>query len=77
MAAQITSTLVGDPAVSSALGLPSPNPAVRALLDAGGSVRRMLERLRPPPERPSFWPGRPAGRVYPDGYSLDQLGPRT
>jgi hypothetical protein len=75
-AAQITSALVGDPAVSRALSLPPPNSALCRVLEVGAGGRRLFERLRPPPRQPSFWPGRPAGAVYPQGYTLDQLGPR-
>jgi hypothetical protein len=75
-AAQITSTLVGDPAVSRALSLPAPRAALAGVLAAGAGLRRLIQRRLPPPEEPSFWPGRPAGAVYPNGYTLDQLGPK-
>lgn len=76
IAAQITSALVGDPRVSLALGLPAPRSAIGAALAAGARVRRIVQRRLPPRRRPSFWPGRPAGAVYPSGYTLDQLGPQ-
>lgn len=76
LAAHITSALVGDAAVSSALSLPARRRSVAAPLLVGAAVRRQVERLRPPPDRPSFWPERPAGSVYPTGYSLDELGPK-
>lgn len=76
-AAQITSALVGDPSVSRALSLPAPQPALAAVLSAGASVRRLVQRRFPPHQEPSFWPGRPAGAVYPQGYTLDQLGPQV
>lgn len=74
-AAQITSSLVGDARVSEALSLPPPNAALGRLIGLGGAARRAYERHRPPGDHPSFWPGRPAGTVYPHGYTLDQLGP--
>lgn len=75
-AGQITSALVGDARVSHALGLPVPSGALSRLLDLGAAARRQYQRRRPPHEEPSFWPGRPAGIVYPHGYTLDQLGPQ-
>jgi hypothetical protein len=75
LAGQVTSTLVGDAAVSRALGLPQPNRAIGSVLNLGSAARRQLQQRRPPADRPSFWPGRPAGAVYPDGYTLEQLGP--
>jgi hypothetical protein len=75
-AGQITSALVGDPTVSRALGLPAPRPALASVLAAAAGLRRLIQRRLPPPVEPSFWPGRPAGTIYPDGYTLDQLGPK-
>lgn len=75
-AAQITSALVGDPNVCDALSLPPPNRGVVTALGFGGSARRQMQKLLPGPRQPSFWPGRPAGSVYPAGYSLDDLGPK-
>ncbi len=75
LAPQITSSLVGDAAVSRALSLPTPRPWAANVLRLGAAVRKHLQRRQPPPQKPSFWPGRPAGRLYPDGYTLDQLGP--
>jgi hypothetical protein len=72
-AAHITSVLVGDPVVSRALSLPPPSRSMDALLWTGAVGRRRVQRLLPPAERPSFWPGRPAGKLYPSGYTLDQL----
>lgn len=76
LAAQITSALVGDPAVSRALSLPPPDAKLGRVLEVGAAGRRLYERHRSPPQQPSFWPGRPAGTVYPQGYTLDQLGPK-
>jgi len=75
-AAQITSALVGDPKVSHALALPPLNSALLKTVDLGAAGRRQYQRRRPPHEEPSFWPGRPAGKLYPQGYTLDQLGPQ-
>lgn len=75
-AAQVTSALVGDAAISHALGLPAPNLTLGSALGLGAVGRRQWQRRRPPKEEPSFWPGRPAGALYPQGYELDQLGPK-
>lgn len=75
-AGQITSSLVGDALVSHALGLPAPNSTLSRTLALGAAGRRQHQRRQPPKEEPSFWPGRPAGAVYPRGYTLDQLGPK-
>lgn len=75
-AGQITSSLVGDAHISHALGLPAPNGALGTALGLGAAARRQWQRRHKPPEQPSFWPGRPAGALYPQGYTLDQLGPR-
>jgi len=75
IAPQISSSLVGDPAVSRALSLPAPRSWAVTTLRLGAAARRQLQRRRPPPQKPSFWPGRPAGQLYPAGYTLDQLGP--
>jgi len=76
-AGQLTSALLDEPAVSAALGLPRPNPALVGMLWVGSSARKRLERRRAPETDPSFWPGRPAGDVYPNGYALDESGPRS
>lgn len=74
---QLTSALVDDAPVSDALGLPRQGRATKFVLDAGAGLRRFVERRRRPPSEPSFWPGRPAGQVYPHGYQLDQVGPKS
>lgn len=76
LATQITSVLVGDPAVSRALSLPVPSQLLGWLITAAAAVRRVVQRRSPPSQQPSFWPGRPAGSLYPRGYSLEQLGPK-
>jgi hypothetical protein len=74
-AAHITSALVGDPVVARAISLPSPARTVSASVHLVGALRRRVQRLRPPSQEAWFTPGQPAGRVYPRGYSLDELGP--
>jgi hypothetical protein len=74
-AAQLTSALVGDPAVSRALGLPPPNVASMTLASSAAALRRVIQRGKAPTAEGWFTPGQPAGRVYPRGYQLDELGP--
>lgn len=74
LAAQITAVFVGDLRVIRALSLPEPRAWVGLPVVLGSKVRRMMQRRQPPEGQPSFWPGRPAGSVYPSGYTLDQLG---
>lgn len=74
-APELTSALVNDPAVAQALGLPSTSRGVSAVLRSAAALRRVIERRRPPSADPSFWPGRPAGDVYPHGYQLSEAGP--
>jgi hypothetical protein len=75
MAAQLTSALVGDPAVSRTLSLPTPNRASLAVVNGAGALRKIIQRRQPPTAEGWFTPGQAAGSVYPGGYDLDQLGP--
>lgn len=74
-AAQITSVLVGDPAVSHALALPKPNRLLALIINGGAGLRRRIQRRRAPYAESWFTPGQAARKVYPQGYDLDQLGP--
>lgn len=62
-----------DERLIAALGLTSPGRVANALSFAVVQVRRRFEPLRQAPEGPSFYPGQPAGRIYPHGYTLDQI----
>ncbi|GAA1401859.1 oxygenase MpaB family protein [Catellatospora coxensis] len=62
-----------DDDVRRALGVPKPNPVIRAAVHGllrAGAVKR---RLRPA-TRDVFTPGQPS-RNYPGGYTIEQLGP--
>ena len=76
-AAQLTSVLVDEPAVAAALGLPAKSRVAAAVIGSAAGLRRVVERRRPPSDDPSFWPGRPAGNVYPHGYQLSEAGPSS
>lgn len=72
---EITSSLIDDPLFSDALGLPRPRRRTTAALNALYRVRWIRQRLSPPAKDPGFVPGQAVGDVYPDGYSLDDIGP--
>lgn len=76
-AAAITSALFNDERVSSALGLPPPRRAVVATLHLMYAIRRTVQRLSPPRTQPAFTPGQAVGASYPNGYDLDEVGPRS
>lgn len=75
--APLLTTALADDELCQALGLtPAPRPvkvAARRLLRARGAVVRRM------PARTSSWfTDRPRGaRIYPHGYDIDDLGPRT
>lgn len=74
-ARRLFSILIDQPAVSRALGYtPLPAPAQAAVRALGRAYGRIQARTRPSP-RPVFTPGNKAGKAYPHGYTLDQLGP--
>ena len=76
-AAWLTSALLDEPKLSAALGLPRAGRSARRLVDLSYRLRAVVTRRRHPPTEPWFVPGRPAGTLYPDGYRLSDLGPRS
>lgn len=75
--ANIVSSLINDPSLTAALGLPSPNRVLARLILAGYGVRNFQHRWSPAPSESWFKPGAPVRDVYPNGYTLDQIGPST
>jgi hypothetical protein len=73
--AEITSSLIDDAKFSDALGLPPARQRITLALNALYRVRRVRQRVSPPGHEPGFVPGQSVADIYPDGYSLDQLGP--
>lgn len=71
----LTSSLLDQPNLGDALGLPRPNHIVGGLLWCGFSVRNSLQRMRRAARHPWFQPGRTVSHLYPDGYALSDLGP--
>jgi hypothetical protein len=75
LAKQIISTMLDDDRLTAALGLPNSTRASRAALTAALKVRNAIRRRRPLKEQPHFTPGKAGSSLYPNGYSLDQIGP--
>lgn len=71
----LTSALFDQPHLTDALGLPTPNWPLARAVDGVFLARKVFRRLRPAAAESWFEPGRSAGSVYPQGYSLHQLGP--
>ena len=71
----LTSSLLDQPNLGDALGLPRPNRVMGALLRCGFSMRNIVQGMRPAATRPWFRPGRTVTNLYPDGYALGDLGP--
>jgi len=68
--------LIDQPDVSRALGYsPLPAPAQASMRALGRFYGRVNRELAPSTE-PVFEPGNKAGKAYPHGYTLDDLGPR-
>ncbi len=71
----LTSAFLDQPELSSALGLPPAKWPLTRMVDGIFLARNAFHRMQAAPTAPWFIPGRPAGSVYPQGYSLHQLGP--
>jgi hypothetical protein len=71
----VIALLMDKPEIVPALGL-EPAPAwLRRVFHAVLKIRAVIARTRPVPTRPSFIPGTSGSSVYPEGYTLDQIGP--
>lgn len=75
LAKQIISTMLDDGRLTAALGLPHATRVSRAALKTALKVRNAIHRRRPLKRRPHFTPGQAGSSLYPNGYSLDQIGP--
>ena len=64
-----------DPELLEALGLPAPAPRLRAVAEASLRGRSRALRVMPPRRRPRLRTLE-RHRAYPDGYQLEQLGPK-
>ncbi|MDD1477898.1 oxygenase MpaB family protein [Arthrobacter sp. H16F315] len=75
LAKQLISTMLDDDRLTAALGLPRTPRTVRAALQMGLKIRNAVHRRRPLKTEPHFTPGKAGSTLYPNGYSLDQIGP--
>lgn len=69
----IMAVLIDDPRMAAALGL---TPPPRLLAPAVHAALRIRGRLSGRPTSDTFRPGRSGHTMYPDGYTLEDLGPK-
>jgi hypothetical protein len=74
-AGQIISAMLDDGRLVSALGLPRATWLSRTALKGGLAIRNAIRRRRPLEQKPHFTPGKAGSSLYPNGYSLGQIGP--
>lgn len=72
-AIQAREALLDEP-LRLALGVPKPPAAIRILVNGLIWTRAQTRRLTGPARKDFFTPGE-SSKVYPDGYTLEQLGP--
>lgn len=77
LTAKLVSTYFGDRPLTAALGLPKPPTTMRYAVKVAYAVRNAITRRRPAKTSSWFVPGSPTRDVYPDGYTLEELGPHT
>ncbi|MDQ0618106.1 hypothetical protein QFZ33_002130 [Arthrobacter globiformis] len=75
LAGQIISAMLDDSRLVSALGLPRATGLSRTTLKGGLAIRNAIRRRRPLEQKPHFTPGKAGSSLYPNGYSLGQIGP--
>ena len=68
----ILAVLIDDPAMAATLGLRPPHPAFRRLVHTTVLLHARRDR---PQREDAFTPGRSASQQYPNGYTLQDLGP--
>lgn len=73
----LVSGLISEPSVARALGLPTAPRLLTLAIGTYYRARNIRIRRRPAATTTWFRPGIPVHDVYPDGYTLDQLGPRA
>lgn len=71
-APQFFSVQLGAPRVAEALELPMVKSPVRGFVRGAGAVHGRLQAKRHA-TTPFFVPGQAAGRIFPDGYTLEEL----
>ena len=71
----VFTTLLDDRRIAEALSLKVPPRPVRSAMRGAMAIYRKVEANLKPRDRPIFVPGMTAGKQYPSGYRLDDLGP--
>ena len=71
----LTSSLLNEPPLSRALGLPQPRAIAAATVTAVYWLRNLRAHFRKTSTTSWFTPGRPVSAVYPTGYQPGDLGP--
>lgn len=71
----VIALLMDKPEIVPALGLETPPAWLRRAFGVLLKARAIIDRVRPVSAKPSFIPGTSGSAVYPNGYSLDQIGP--
>jgi len=77
LAAPLLSSYFADTKLTDALGLPSSPWILSTAIRLVYALRNAVLRRRPAAKTSWFVPGTPTHDVYPNGYTLDQLGPRA
>lgn len=75
LARQVISVMLDDSRLVAALGLPRTTWLSRTALKTALTIRNAFRRRRPLKQQPHFTPGRAGSSLYPNGYSLGQIGP--
>lgn len=75
LAELVFTSLLSDPRIARALHLKPPTAPVALVARLGKSAYGRIQAVLPPRTTPIFVPGQEAGSQYPQGYTIDQLGP--
>lgn len=75
LAKRLISNMLDDDRLTSSLGLPRAGSISRAALKRGLELRNAITRRRSLKTQAHFTPGEAGSSLYPNGYSLDQIGP--
>jgi len=75
LAGPLFATQLNDARIAAALGIRTPTPALQTVANGVAHLHGLIQRQLSPATTPVFTPGMKAGRLYPTGYQLEQLGP--
>ena len=77
LATPVFTLLLNDARVAHALGLRPPSKITRTALRVALRCYGVAKRQLPPSDKVVFTPGKAVREMYPEGYELGDLGPRT